>query len=841
VIADQADTTPWCPRCLRRTGESAHCPSCGLPQLGADAARLRVVVHRLYEIGQQERALAAEAASLRLEQNRLLQELARQSAPRFPGPSREWRPELVRGVLLWLGSILVALAAVIFAIVAFIHLGDAGRAGLLAGATVAVAAGARAARPRLPATADALGGLALALVLVDWYALRRAGVAEGWSVTAWWALGTALDAAIAAVATRWLPVQRLSAAVLAQASAVLAVATVAEAPWTVGVGLALVAAASAAVGARLAGERAWLPVAIVLGVGSALLELATLVLVVQSPTIEDAASAAGPAAALAAMALAPALARASLSVRVDRVALDGLVVVAAAALLASGGALLAAEWRSWALLAAVAVLGASCVGLGRLLPGELARGATLAAGAALVVGVAGLLGPLLRGLAAPLEWATDPWTGRLSLEAAGAVERLSPAEGGLDALYPAVVMLLASAGAAGIAAVRLRGSRAVEPRVAGIVVSAAAVGVVALLPLAAGWPLWAALLSTAAGALAGGAGAVLADRGGRSQATRTLAACTPVLVILAVAWALATQSATLALVGLLVPAAAIAAAATRTWWLRGGFAAVSAMAVLGESAATVMSAGGGPAEVGFTVALVAGVVLMAGTLWRRGKVEGPVMESLGLAGFVVGIPLAGEDARWLAGALTVAVPILLVAALSPARRAYAWFGAAAAVAATWAWLAVADVTLVEAYTLPAAGVALLAGAVSRRGHPHRGSWLVFGPGIAIALLPSLGVTIDRGGVARPLLLTGGALLAVLGGARGRLQAPLVLGAFTLLALGVDAVLPVAAQLPRWVTIGAAGLLLLWLGATTERRIAQLRELRRRLQDLEHDSTLETPG
>jgi uncharacterized membrane protein AbrB (regulator of aidB expression) len=111
----------------------------------------------------------------------------------------------------------------------------------------------------------------------------------------------------------------------------------------------------------------------------------------------------------------------------------------------------------------------------------------------------------------------------------------------------------------------------------------------------------------------------------------------------------------------------------------------------------------------------------------------------------------------------------------------------------------------------------------------------------VALLPSLGLTIQRGGTARPLLLTGGALLAVLAGARGRLQAPLVLGAFTLLALGVDAVLPVAAQLPRWLTIGAVGLLLLWLGATTERRLAQLRELRHRLGDLERPSTLDTPG
>jgi len=48
-----------------------------------------------------------------------------------------------------------------------------------------------------PATAEAFGGLALALALVDWYAVRRAGVAGSWSASAWWALGTGAGAAVA--------------------------------------------------------------------------------------------------------------------------------------------------------------------------------------------------------------------------------------------------------------------------------------------------------------------------------------------------------------------------------------------------------------------------------------------------------------------------------------------------------------------------------------------------------------------------------------------------------------------------------------------------------------------
>jgi len=778
---------------MRPTGEAARCPSCGLAQLGADADRLRVVVWRLHEIGERQRALEEEAAPLRLEQVRLLQVLGRDSARRPRGARAQWRPEVVRGVLLWLGSILLALAAVSFAVVAFLNLGDAGRAGLLAGTTLVVAACAAAARRPLPATGEALGGLAMALVLVDWYALRRAGVAAGWSPAAWWALGSAVAAAIAGVAARWLRVQRLSAAVLVQASAVLVVTTVAEASWTIGVGLALVAAASVLAGAMLARKPAERHVAIVFGVGSGLLEVAALGLVFASPPIQDAASAAGPAAS-AAMALAPALARVWRNLPGGRVALDGLAVIAAGTLLASGGTLLAAEWSSWALLAAVAVLGALAVGLCRVLPAELARGTTLAAVATLGVGVVGLLGPLLRALAAPLEWAGDPWTGRAASGAADAVARLSPAEGGLEALWPVVVMLLACAAAAGLAAARPRGSRAIEPALAGAVASGAAVGIVAVLPMAVGWPLWAALLCTPAGALGCGTGAVLADRDGWSLAASVLAACTAVLVVVALAWALATEAGTLGVVGLMAAAAAVAAGASRTSWLRRSFAAVATAAVLGESAAAVVSAGGGAAQAGLTVAVAAGIVLVAGARWQ-GTAEGPVMETLSLAGLVAGILLAAREERWLAAALTAAVPMLAVAAVRPARRGYAWCGAAAAVAATWAWLAVANVALVEAYTLPAAGAALIAGA----------------------------------------------LLVVLSGARARLQAPLILGAVTLLALGVDVLLPVAARLPRWVTIGAAGLVLLWLGATTDRRLTQLRGLRQRLQSLERDGTLDTPA
>ena len=72
---------------------------------------------------------------------------------------------------------------------------------------------------------------------------------------------------------------------------------------------------------------------------------------------------------------------------------------------------------------------------------------------------------------------------------------------------------------------------------------------------------------------------------------------------------------------------------------------------------------------------------------------------------------------------------------------------------------------------------------------------------------------------------------VLVGARGRLQAPLVVGALVLGVVGVDLLGPYAAALPRWLSLGAAGALLLGVGATYEQRRRDLDRLRARYDAL----------
>jgi hypothetical protein len=69
----------------------------------------------------------------------------------------------------------------------------------------------------------------------------------------------------------------------------------------------------------------------------------------------------------------------------------------------------------------------------------------------------------------------------------------------------------------------------------------------------------------------------------------------------------------------------------------------------------------------------------------------------------------------------------------------------------------------------------------------------------------------------------------------RLQAPLVIGSAVLVADAVVQLAPYLAAfydvVPRWVTIGAVGLVLLAAGATYEQRVRDLRRVGRRVAGL----------
>jgi hypothetical protein len=127
----------------------------------------------------------------------------------------------------------------------------------------------------------------------------------------------------------------------------------------------------------------------------------------------------------------------------------------------------------------------------------------------------------------------------------------------------------------------------------------------------------------------------------------------------------------------------------------------------------------------------------------------------------------------------------------------------------------------EAYTLPAAvGLLLVAVPQLRAG---RESWAAEGAAAAVALVPSALVVVAEPTALRLVLVVAGAVVLTVVGTLAHRQAPFVLGAGALLFVVVGRLAPYAPLLPRWMTLATAGLVLLVLGATYERRRQQARE------------------
>lgn len=224
----------------------------------------------------------------------------------------------------------------------------------------------------------------------------------------------------------------------------------------------------------------------------------------------------------------------------------------------------------------------------------------------------------------------------------------------------------------------------------------------------------------------------------------------------------------------------------------------------------------------------------------------------------IGVALSALDPHRLWVALLVAGVAAAAAAAgaaikaSRAARPLGWLSGGLILASSWVRLALSDVEAPEAYTAPA-GMALLAlGALRRRADPATepatepetgrgsgrvpGSWSAYGGGLVLVLVPSLVRALTDPGLVRPLLLGALALAVLLVGVRHRLAAPLAIGGGVLAADALVQLSPYLAAayaaVPRWVAIGVAGLGLLALGVTYERRLRELRGLGEQLTRLQ---------
>ncbi|MCG7529071.1 hypothetical protein MHW47_32130, partial [Streptomyces sp. OfavH-34-F] len=300
---------------------------------------------------------------------------------------------------------------------------------------------------------------------------------------------------------------------------------------------------------------------------------------------------------------------------------------------------------------------------------------------------------------------------------------------------------------------------------------------------------------------------------------------------------LATEAGTYTVFGLLLVVCAGLAVALD------GRAGVSPVLVSAAACAAVVCAGvpmgALGASLGWTVSeaavpllAVPAVTVLLGARLKRHAVALPV-ELTGAAVAAVAVAMAVGDARFLALVLALCGVLAAGTALRAERRPFAGYLATGLfVLAAWVRLSVAGVSAPEAYTLPVTVPALVVGVLRRRRDPAASSWAAYGAGLAVTLVPSLGAAWTDAQWTRPLLLGLAALGITLVGARLRLQALLVLGGAVLALDALHELAPyvvqVAGALPRWVVPALAGVLLLAVGATYEKRLRDARRLREAL-------------
>ncbi|MFE9634972.1 SCO7613 C-terminal domain-containing membrane protein [Streptomyces sp. NPDC006463] len=721
---------------------------------------------------------------------------------RGPAPATEASAPGAQNVLLALGAVLLAVAALAFTLLSWGSLGIAGRSAVLAAVTAAaLAAPVPLLRRGLGSTAESVAAVGLLLTVLDAYALYAVGMpgTDGASYTAG---AAAVLAAVWAGYGLALPKLRIAlpAAVLA-AQFPLPLAALAAQGGPLEIGWALLATAALDAALALRARAAALP-------GALLATAALLIAAADSWSAATAADALAPAGLL----LAGAALGTAAAWREPR-ALAAALAGGLAVVVALGGVARPSLDPAWAvvahLLVALPLLAAVRV---HGLPAAVRRG--LAWAGAAVAGLAALAGwsavaPTLLTRIRVLDevWAVtsparDPYgpgaavTATLLITAGAAwwlsrtLSRPEPAVAAVAAawagLFTAPELLglpvaavfaaqTAVTGAAGVLALRSR------TRGAGIAAAACAlaggvnVSVGALDGRAATFAVWGLL---GAGCVAGAA-YTPAPRPVRSGAA-----------VCAVAYA----------TGVLVAAAAVADLAV-AWWSLPVLAVPAVVAALGPRLGSVRV----PSEIAAAVAGAAAVALSAG---RAG--------TLALVLALAGVICAGAAVR------------------ADRRAAAGWAAGALFVAATWVRLADSGVTVPEAYTLPVTAPALVVGLLRRHRDPRASSWTAYGPGLAATLLPSLLAALGASPAGdahwlRPLLLGLAALAVTLVGAHHRLQAPLLLGGAVLAAVALHELAPyvvqVAGALPRWVPPALAGLLLLAVGATYEKRLRDARRLR----------------
>ncbi|MGC4803529.1 SCO7613 C-terminal domain-containing membrane protein [Micromonospora sp. DT233] len=322
-----------------------------------------------------------------------------------------------------------------------------------------------------------------------------------------------------------------------------------------------------------------------------------------------------------------------------------------------------------------------------------------------------------------------------------------------------------------------------------------------------------------------------------TPASRLVAVTAPVGVVTAacgLTGLLATRAGTLFGLGAVLVVASAVTVAGRVGPVRLGGALVAVGAATGFALTAAQAAELPLRSTSFAVLAVAVLTLAAAAALPAGRdpARGLALDVAAQAVALLAVLLAAGSPRHAAAGCVLwgaAVGLRLLRRGESIGRRWAFAGVAGGseLLGTWLLLAAGGVVLLEAYTLPAAGLALAAGAVALRTRPGLNSWLALGPGLAAGLLPGLASVLfaPEPQPWRRLLLGVGALAVVLAGAARRWQAPVLLGGGALILLALHELARSWDLLPRWIFLAAGGLALIGLAATYERRRRDLGRLR----------------
>jgi hypothetical protein len=226
----------------------------------------------------------------------------------------------------------------------------------------------------------------------------------------------------------------------------------------------------------------------------------------------------------------------------------------------------------------------------------------------------------------------------------------------------------------------------------------------------------------------------------------------------------------------------------------------------------------------------AALLILEAVLPRLGlpqyRIEAMTVEWSGYASALLAGALAYDSPAHLAALFAAWGAVLGLAATRRDRRANQrrtlfWTAVGFEIVGWWLFIALADVAVPEAYTLPFAAMALLVGIFEARTRPDLSSWAAYGPALLAAFVPTVGIVVaNHDNEVRQVLLLLGAVGTLIVGSITRQQAPVVVGA----AATVIAALTFAATLVGpWLVLVPVGVILLFIGATSEsRRRAQER-------------------